>query len=74
MRASCSPAAPEDEDASYAAFAVRRTAHRGSLAQVGNYDVQGGRFAVELIDRGRDRGGRGPGRRVPRGGPDEDHL
>ncbi|MET9516860.1 adhesin [Streptomyces sp. NPDC002994] len=47
---------PEDEDSSYAAFAVRQTAHRGSLVPVGSYEVKGDRFAVQLIDRGRDWG------------------
>ncbi|MBT2398617.1 adhesin [Streptomyces sp. ISL-100] len=47
---------PEDEDSSYAAFAVRQTAHRGSLVSVGSYEVKGDRFAVQLIDRGRDWG------------------
>ncbi|MGW7053858.1 adhesin [Streptomyces sp. NPDC054888] len=47
---------PDDEDSSYAAFAVRQTAHRGSLVSVGSYEVKGDRFAVQLLDRGRDWG------------------
>ncbi|MGX1885286.1 adhesin [Streptomyces sp. NPDC055287] len=47
---------PDDEDSSYAAFAVRQTVHRGSLVPVGSYEVKDDSFAVQLIDRGRDWG------------------
>ncbi|GAA1529448.1 hypothetical protein GCM10009730_43430 [Streptomyces albidochromogenes] len=47
---------PDDDSSSYAAFAVRQTAHRGSLVSVGSYEVKGDSFAVQLVDRGRDWG------------------
>lgn len=47
---------PDDTNSSYATFGVRQTAHRGSLVSVGSYEVRGDRFAVQLLDRGRDWG------------------
>lgn len=47
---------PEDADSAYRGFAVRQGAHRGSAVDVNSYPVKGDTFAVQLIDRGRDRG------------------
>ncbi|WP_256096887.1 adhesin [Streptomyces agglomeratus] len=47
---------PDDNESSYAAFAVRQTDHRGDLVSVGSHEVRGDTFAVQMIDRGRDWG------------------
>ncbi|MFD7290811.1 adhesin [Streptomyces sp. NPDC059863] len=49
---------PTDTTSAYAAFGVRQTVHRGSLVSVGSYRVEGDSFSVQLVDRGRDWGGR----------------
>ncbi|MEV6425847.1 adhesin [Streptomyces sp. NPDC051662] len=49
---------PTDTTSAYAAFGVRQTVHRGSLVSVGSYRVEGESFSVQLVDRGRDWGGR----------------
>ncbi|MFF8832495.1 adhesin [Streptomyces sp. NPDC015131] len=49
---------PDDPGSAYAVFGVLQKIHRGSLVQVGSYDVRSPDFTVRLTDRGRDWGAR----------------
>ncbi|MFJ8646008.1 adhesin [Streptomyces sp. NPDC093546] len=45
-----------DPSSAYAAFGVRQPRHRGTLVEVGTYEVRSSTFTVLLTDRGRDWG------------------